>query len=88
MQTDRVACFALATRYPNHTFVGGYEGNQQPRCLVVHCPIVVGTIDLVCGNTAIDLNLTGVIYRTDSDASVFAAASGSHTQCSGDRNPP
>lgn len=55
MQTDRVAPFALAARYPDHALVRGYGGDQQPRYLVVHCPIVVGTIDLMCGKTTINL---------------------------------
>ena len=57
MRPDRTACIALTTGYLNHAFVGGYWHNHQPRCFPVHRPIVIGTIDLVCGNAAIDLNL-------------------------------
>lgn len=57
MQTDRFACFELAARYPNHTLVRGYGGNQQPCCLVVHRPVIIKAIDLVRGNTTIDLYL-------------------------------
>ena len=57
MQADYFARFALAAGYPDHALVGGNGGNQQPCCFAVHRPIVVGTIDLMCSNTTIDLYL-------------------------------
>ncbi len=53
MQTDRFACFGLAARYPNRALVRGYGGNQQPRCFVVHRPVIIKARDRVCGNTTI-----------------------------------
>ena len=61
MQADLFACFTLAARQPNYAFVRGDRGNQQARRFLVHCPIIIKAIDLVHGDTAINLYLIGPV---------------------------